>query len=220
MKWFQKGNAFNKVVATTLAAGIALSVFPNASFAAVDDDDTEVEEENPRPGWFEAPFSIIELLEMKQAQQESFARVGATSMDDLIPSRNVIKPQFFNDFRNYKKKVKKYKEWSKYKRVSDNIVTGKSGGSIASTKEVTFETSVSGETRGLSFGLSASKTSSVGYTLNADPKTKSYMGYRVRYNVEEGENHYVDIIIGKTLSKKKYKRKVPMYGEYKLIKVD
>lgn len=211
MKWFQKGNAFNKVVTTTLATGIALSVLTTPTVFAAEDDDF-VEEENPRPGWFEASYPFLELLEMKMAEKESLERVGASSLE-------TIKPQFFGDFRHIKKNVKYYKEWSKFKRVSDSITTGKAGGSIVSTDEVSFGTSVSGSTNGLSFDANVTKTSSVGYTLNADPKTTSYMGYRVRYKVEEGENHYRDIILGKTLSKKKYKRKVPLYGEYKLIKV-
>lgn len=210
MKWLQKGNGFNKVITTTLAAGIALSVLPNPTFAA--EDDIEEENQNSRPGWFEAPFSFLELLEMKMAEKESLERVGASSL-------GTIKPQFFGDFRHEKKNVKYHEEWSKFKRVSDNITTGKAGGSILSTDEVSFETGVSGDVRGLNFSAGVTKTSSIGYTLNADPKTTSYMGYRVRYKVEEGENHYRDVVLGKTISKKKYKRKVPKYGDYKLIKV-
>ena len=216
MKLFQKGTTLNKIITTTLATGIALSIFANPTFAADDDDD---ESENPRPGWYEATFSFIEMLEMKKAQQESFNRIGISSIDDLYTSREVMKPQFINDFRNYKENVKYYKSWSKFKRVSDNIWVGKAGGSISSTKEVSFGTTISGDVRGLNMGAEVSKTSSVGYTINAEPKTRSYMGYRVRYKVEEGENHYVDIALGKIISKKKYKKKTPLHGEYKLIEV-
>lgn len=39
-----------------------------------------------------------------------------------------IKPRFANDFRTRKVNVRRYNEWSSYKRVSDNIVTGDKGG--------------------------------------------------------------------------------------------
>ncbi|MFE5429154.1 hypothetical protein [Peribacillus simplex] len=133
---------------------------------------------------------------------------------------NKITPSFVNDFRNVKKKVKKYEEWSNYKRVSDNLTTGKAGGSISSTKSVTFNTSVTGSIYGLGISTGASKTSTVGYTLNVGANKRVYMGYKVRYSVEEGENHKVDIVTGKTISKSKYKVKKPKYGEYKLISVN
>lgn len=130
---------------------------------------------------------------------------------------NVVTPKFVNDFRNVKKNVKKSESWSGYKRVSDNIKTGKSGGSISSTKEVTFGTQVDGNIGGLGISTNASRTSSVGYTLNVGANKTVYMGYRVRYSVEKGENHRVDIVTGKTISKSNYVVKKPKYGEYKLI---
>ncbi|MCY9138185.1 hypothetical protein AB9M93_15185 [Peribacillus frigoritolerans] len=148
---------------------------------------------------------------------EASAANSQQSMTIKKGASNESGAQFVNDFRNVKKKVKKYEQWSSFKRVSDNLTTGKKGGSISSTKSVTFTTSVTGSIKGLGISTSASKTSTVGYTLNADPNSVMYMGYRVRYSVEEGENHKVDIVTGKTVSKNTYKVKKPMYGDYKLL---
>lgn len=125
--------------------------------------------------------------------------------------------QFVNDFRHVKKNVKRYESWSGYKRVSDNLVTGKAGGSITSNRSVTFSTNVSGDISGLGISTSGSISSSIGYTLNAGANKRVYMGYRVRYRVEEGYNCIVDVATGRTISKKKYVVKRPIYGEYKLI---
>ncbi|WP_289326466.1 hypothetical protein [Peribacillus sp. ACCC06369] len=41
--------------------------------------------------------------------------------------------------------------------------------------------------------------------LNVGPNRQAYMGYRVRYAVETGENHTVNIYNGDIISKKKDK---------------
>ncbi|MGN7283280.1 hypothetical protein ACTHP2_19380 [Bacillus altitudinis] len=128
-----------------------------------------------------------------------------------------IKPEFIMDFRNVKKYVKKSTGWSKYKRISDNIKTGKAGGSITANKTVTFGTTSSGDVRGLTFGFNVSKSSAKGYTLNVGPNKRVYMGYRVNYNIEKGENWLIDIATGKVMSKKKYTHKKPRFGEYGLV---
>ncbi|PRR95134.1 hypothetical protein C6W20_18755 [Bacillus sp. NMCN6] len=133
------------------------------------------------------------------------------------PVEGTIKPEFIMDFRNIKKNVKKSTGWSKYKRISDNIKTGKAGGSITANKTVTFGTTSSGDIRGLTFGFNVSKSSAKGYTLNVGPNKRVYMGYRVNYNIEKGENWLVDIVTGKVMDKTKYTHKKPRFGEYGLI---
>ncbi|MEY8742842.1 hypothetical protein AB9M62_25595 [Bacillales bacterium AN1005] len=135
-----------------------------------------------------------------------------------VTSTNTVSPLFINDFRNVKKNVKKYESWSSYKRVSDNVITGKSGGAIRADDSVTFKTDVSGDIGGLNISVGASKSSAIGYTLNVPANSRVYMGYRVRYAVEEGTNQKIDIVTGKVMSSKKYVVKVPKYGEYKLLK--
>lgn len=128
-----------------------------------------------------------------------------------------VTPYFVNDFRYRKVNVKTYNEWSDYKRASDNITTGKGGGSITATKSVTFGTDVSGAIDGLGISTSKSITSSIGYTLNADPNKTVYMGYRVYYKVETGTREYYDLVTGKVLKSNSYTVKVPQHGEFKLI---
>lgn len=134
-----------------------------------------------------------------------------------VSTSGEVKPYFVNDFRNVKKNVKTYEAWSSYKRVSDNLVTGKKNGSISSNRSVTIKTDVSGEIVGLGISTGAQVTSDIGYRLTVGPNESVYMGYSAKYKVEEGENHWVDIVTGKTIKKSTYKVKKPMYGSYKLI---
>ncbi|MGC7930205.1 hypothetical protein ACP3VS_16415 [Lysinibacillus sp. VIII_CA] len=137
-------------------------------------------------------------------------------LEEVVNSEEVT-PYFVNDFRYRKVNVKTYNEWSDYKRASDNITTGKGGGSITATKSVTFGTDVSGAIDGLGISTSKSITSSIGYTLNADPNKTVYMGYRVYYKVETGTREYYDLVTGKVLKSNSYTVKVPQHGEFKLI---
>lgn len=122
-----------------------------------------------------------------------------------------------NDFFYRKTNVTTTKEWSAFKRVSDNVITNNSGGSISATKSVTFGTEVSGNISGLGISVNASVSSEIGHTINVDPNKRVYMGYRVRYEVERGTREYYDIVTGKVIRSNKYTVKKPLFGEYKLI---
>lgn len=126
-------------------------------------------------------------------------------------------PRFINDFRYRKTNVTTSNGWSAYKRVSDNLVTDSEGGSISTSKSVTFGTEVSGDIYGLNISTSASITSEIGYTLNVGANKRVYMGYRVYYAIEKGTRELYDIVTGEVLSSNTYTVKVPQYGEYKLI---
>ncbi|ODV54468.1 hypothetical protein [Lysinibacillus fusiformis] len=119
--------------------------------------------------------------------------------EEIVVDSEEVTPYFVNDFQ--------------YR----NITTGKGGGSITATKSVTFGTDVSGAIDGLGISTSKSITSSIGYTLNADPNKTVYMGYRVYYKVETGTREYYDLVTGKVLKSNSYTVKVPQYGEFKLI---
>ncbi|MFF5400635.1 hypothetical protein ACFY5J_25045 [Peribacillus butanolivorans] len=147
--------------------------------------------------------------------ENSIASAASTTATDK--STNVADAKFVNDFRSVKKNVKKYNEWSKFKRVSDDVKTKNHTGSITSDRTVSWSGSVTGDVKGLSYSLGKTVTSSVNYTLNVPKYTNVYMGYRVKYAVEEGENHRIDIVTGKTISKKKYKIKKTMNGQYQLV---
>lgn len=123
-----------------------------------------------------------------------------------------------NDFYYRKSNVTYSTEWSPYKRVSDNIIVGPAGGSIAVTKTVSFGTEISGEVYGINIATNASLESSIGYTLNASPNSRVYVGYRVLYQVERGTREYCDGIVNpRVISKNPYTVKTPQYGEYVLI---
>lgn len=159
----------------------------------------------------------------------AFTMDSQTAAEEVVDLEEVVNPEeievdseevtsyFVNDFRYRKVNVKTFNEWSGYKRASDNITTGKGGGSITATKSVTFGTDVSGAIDGLGISTSKSITSSIGYTLNADPNKTVYMGYRVYYKVETGTREYYDLVTGKVLKSNSYTVKVPQYGEFKLI---
>lgn len=132
-------------------------------------------------------------------------------------TEEIVKPLFINDFRNRKKNVRTYNQWSPFKRVSDNMKTGNAGGSISSNKSVSFGCSVSGSIQGLGISRSGSVSSSMGYTLNVDKNKRVYMGFRVYYQVETGINEYYDVATGKVIRSNSYTVKKPQYGEYKLI---
>ncbi|WP_129600361.1 hypothetical protein [Anaerophilus nitritogenes] len=145
--------------------------------------------------------------------------VKIVSDDELLceSAETDVELRFVNDFRNRKVNVSTYNEWSPFKRVSDNVVTGSEGGSISSTKTATFGTSVTGSISGLGISTNSSISSTIGYTLNVGKNKRVYMGYRVYYTVEKGTNEYYDIVTGKVIRSNKYIVKVPLYGEYKLI---
>lgn len=108
-------------------------------------------------------------------------------------------------------------EWSPFKRVSDNITTGPSGGSISCTKSESFSVAVAGNIQGLGFSLSASVSSSIGYTLNVPANATKYMGYRAYYKVERGTREEYNIANGSVVNRNSYTIKTPQYGEYKLL---
>ncbi len=114
-----------------------------------------------------------------------------------------------------KENVSTYTEWSSFRRVSDNVVTGNYTGSIRSDRSTTFSVSAEGSYSNLGFSLSKTVTSSKSYTLNVPKNSRVYMGYRVKYNVEKGTR--VTKTGSVVRSKSPYIVKTPSYGEYKLI---
>ncbi|HEX6593795.1 MAG TPA: hypothetical protein VF095_04310 [Bacillota bacterium] len=168
-------------------------------------------------------ITLIVVLTLPLTTSVSAESFNDTSLIENEVQQNLdtnsgeIAPNFVNPFRHKKEKVKNYYSWSGYKRVSDNIRTGKKGGSITANRSVTFKTSVTGTIAGLGISTGGSVSSSIGYKLNVGANKRVYLGYRVRYKVEEGINHYYDVVTGKTIWKKRYVVKRPLYGEYKLI---
>ncbi|WEA39551.1 hypothetical protein VO178_04170 [Lysinibacillus fusiformis] len=164
-----------------------------------------------------AAEEVVDLEEVVNPEEIEVDSEEVVNPEEIEVDSEEVTPYFVNDFRYRKVNVKTFNEWSGYKRASDNITTGKGGGSITATKSVTFGTDVSGAIDGLGISTSKSITSSIGYTLNADPNKTVYMGYRVYYKVETGTREYYDLVTGKVLKSNSYTVKVPQYGEFKLI---
>ncbi len=154
--------------------------------------------------------------EDKSASEKEIIAIESAELKQLITEEN-ISSIYVNHVRNRKTNVRTYNEWSSFKRVSDNIKTGKSGGSITANKKVSFGCSVSGSINGLSISTNISISSSTGYTLKVGKNKRVYMGYRVYYKVETGINEYYDAINGKVIKSNSYTIKTPQYGEYQLI---
>ena len=126
-------------------------------------------------------------------------------------------PKFVNEYRYRKVDVSTYKEWSPFKRVSDNVEFTSEGGSIEADRSASFGTVVSGNIGGLNIATNVSLSSRIGYVINAEPNSWVYMGYRVKYSVEEGTRECYDMVTGKVVSTNKYTVKTPLFGDYKLI---
>lgn len=138
--------------------------------------------------------------------------------DESIQNDSEISPAFVNDFRYRKVNVVKGTRWSSYKRVSDNVSTYNStGGSIVANRQATFGTTVSGSIFGLNISTAATRSSTVGYTLQAGPNRNVYMGYRVKYKTETGVRQKYDVVTGKVVSSNKYTVEIPDYGQYQLL---
>lgn len=129
-----------------------------------------------------------------------------------------ISTYMINPIRYRKKNVTHTTGWSSYKRVSDNLKTGSSGGSITANKSVTFNTSVTGSISGLTISTNSSVSSSKSYTLSVGKNQRVYIGYRTYYKIEKGVREQYDLETGKVYSKNNYTVKKPQYGEYALIK--
>lgn len=140
---------------------------------------------------------------------------------------NPALPILINDLKKikFKKKNVRYSTcWSKKRRVSDNLKTGKKGGKIICDVAITFSGSVTGSIGGIvTIGVGASKSTKLGYEMHVGAKSNKYMVYKGKYKVETGWR-YVYIKNKKSgkykyLGKNRYKVKRPLYGEYSLKNV-
>lgn len=118
----------------------------------------------------------------------------------------------------YKTNVTTYETWSNYSRVSDNIkVNNGQTGSIMSSNSTSFSRVISGTTEGLTIATNKTITSTIGYTLSTSTPGTWYMAFRVRYMVETGTRNYQPGN-GGPVRTNTYTVKVPLYGQYTLIK--
>jgi hypothetical protein len=117
----------------------------------------------------------------------------------------------------HKENVKKYNQWSGYRRVSDNMNTygAEATGRITSDRETTFNTTASGAYGNLGFSFGVSESNKVGYAMNVPKNKRVYLGYKAMYSVETGTR--VTTVGGTVRNRQTYTYKKPIYGEYKLL---
>lgn len=118
-----------------------------------------------------------------------------------------------------KRNKKTSQEWSKYKRISDNVKTGNATASITANKVATFSLSVSGGLTKGDVGFTKSISSGRSYTMNVPKKSNKYMAYKARYSVEKGQvcKKFNGISNKCTSGWKNYTIKKPLYGQYALL---
>lgn len=166
--------------------------------------------------------SEIDEINPKTVNEENISVILENEESLLNTPENTssenISTYMINPIRYRKKNVIHTTGWSSYKRVSDNLKTGSSGGSITANKSVTFNTSVTGSISGLTISTNSSVSSSKSYTLSVGKNQRVYIGYRTYYKVEKGVREQYDLETGKVYSKNNYTVKKPQYGEYALIK--
>lgn len=166
--------------------------------------------------------SEIDEINPKTVNEENISVILENEESLLNTPENTssenISTYMINPIRYRKKNVTHTTGWSSYKRVSDNLKTGSSGGSITANKSVTFNTSVTGSISGLTISTNSSVSSSKSYTLSVGKNQRVYIGYRTYYKIEKGVREQYDLETGKVYSKNNYTVKKPQYGEYALIK--
>lgn len=166
--------------------------------------------------------SEIDEINPKTVNEENISVILENEESLLNTPENTssenISTYMINPIRYRKKNVIHTTGWSSYKRVSDNLKTGSSGGSITANKSVTFNTSVTGSISGLTISTNSSVSSSKSYTLSVGKNQRVYIGYRTYYKIEKGVREQYDLETGKVYSKNNYTVKKPQYGEYALIK--
>lgn len=134
-----------------------------------------------------------------------------------LSESNDIQPRRINPIRYRKENVRVTEEWSRAYRVSDYITTGKSGGSIASSKTVEIQGGYTGNIYGINVQFGGKISSSIGYTLHVGPNQRKCLGYRVKYRVERGTRVGYDALSGKVVSRNSYVAKKTLYGNYFLM---
>lgn len=117
-----------------------------------------------------------------------------------------------------KKSVRKFKQWSPYRRVSGNLQTKNYTGTIRVDRQTTFSTSIHGAINGINVTLGGSVTSSASYSINVGKNRRVYIGCRVLMNVESGIREKVNAKTGQVVSRNNYTVKRPSsIPEYTLL---
>lgn len=160
------------------------------------------------------PVNMVNEWEVEILSDDYFNKTTNLNNDNITPLGG--DSMLYTD--KFEANISTSEYWSGYARVSDNLVTGSSGGSITSTSSKTFEGSVTwspSKPSGISISAGASKSSSIGYELDVPPHSRVYMGYRVRYKKTVDKitrtwvNGKVEIFYATTNK--------TLYGEYALI---
>lgn len=163
--------------------------------------------------------ALIFIPSISLAEEEVVFRVKG---EDVILKNNdsVVTPLDHGGTYYTKTVQKKWKKWSNYERVSQNIVIKKGqSGSISSTSDTSFGVVITGNVANLGFSTNASLSSTIGYSLSVNTPGTYYMAYRAMYNYESGIRYKRSGWSGLVMEKNNYTIGIPEYGEYTLIKV-
>lgn len=118
-----------------------------------------------------------------------------------------------------KKNIKFNEEWSSKRRISDNLKTGNSTGTITANKVTKFSTTVSGGIGKGNIGFSKSVSNARSYSMKVPKNSNKYLSYKARYKVEKGNIcQKFSGITNKCISGwKAYTVKRPLHGQYELL---
>lgn len=115
-----------------------------------------------------------------------------------------------NTIKNFKKNVKKYTKWSKYRHVSKTFGPNPRDSKVHTEKSTVFKAETSGIIKGLGLSLGGEVTTKVGLTTTLPAKKVGYLGIKVKYKVETGTRIVKDMLTNKIISQNKYTIKTPI----------
>lgn len=115
-----------------------------------------------------------------------------------------------NTIKTFKKNVKKYTKWSKYRHVSKTFGPNPRDSKVHTEKSTVFKAETSGIIKGLGLSLGGEVTTKVGLTTTLPAKKVGYLGIKVKYKVETGTRIVKDMLTNKIISQSKYTIKTPI----------
>lgn len=136
--------------------------------------------------------------------------IEPTPSDDFVEPKPVNRVIDMNTIKTYKQNVKKYKQWSKYRHVSQNYGPNIKNTVITADRTTVFKAETSGIIKGLGLSLGGEVRTSTTVKQTLPPKKVGYLGIKVQYKVETGTRIVKDMLTNKIISKNKYTIKTPI----------
>lgn len=118
--------------------------------------------------------------------------------------------------QTHSENVRRIEGWTPYFRVSNNMTTGNTTGTISTNTTNTVGTTVNGNISGLGISTNNSVSSQIGISFNVPRNSSVHIGHRVRTRIETGTR--VVTVLGTGIqTRNDYTVSTPLYGEYALI---